>query len=354
MEDEHKFKQTTYRICGYTTSNDDDNVKWFCLEIRYHTTLFRINVSASNFRNSPHRIEEFRRYLHFLSSDADEDDEGDFDESEGDNITINDCFGWAIDPFLPHFNHVAPQPPVGSTVTLQQFLATKSFECDLIALNDRLKIGNFQQADVDGFQLGPEPHSNPSPLTTTFRSFTPSEVEIISRNRQHILDSDPTLVRVTGQVYFFKTLVDIGQRAALKEMRNYEKIQQSNFGPLVRTSRAFGIVENERHQLIGLILYHIQENTTLWDAVNNPGPSSSRKETWAKQVQHTLSALHSCGIVWGDAKPDNILIDKHGDAWIIDFGGGHTRRWVDDDLAGTVQGDLQGLRRILDFIRGVK
>lgn len=78
------------------------------------------------------------------------------------------------------------------------------------------------------------------------------------------------------------------------------------------------------------------------------------KNRWAEQIQHTIAALHQAGIIRGDAKPDNILIDAHGDAWVIDFGGGRTEGWVDADKAGTVDGDLQGLERILKFIASGK
>jgi len=40
----------------------------------------------------------------------------------------------------------------------------------------------------------------------------------------------------------------------------------------------------------------------------------------------------------------------HSNAWIIDFEGGHTEGWVDRDKAGTVEGDLQGLENIVNFI----
>ncbi|KAK2924448.1 hypothetical protein FoTM2_014725 [Fusarium oxysporum f. sp. vasinfectum] len=52
--------------------------------------------------------------------------------------------------------------------------------------------------------------------------------------------------------------------------------------------------------------------------------------------------LHEEGIVWGDAKPDNVLIDKDENAWIIDFGGSYTPGWVDEDKAETFEGDYQG------------
>lgn len=45
----------------------------------------------------------------------------------------------------------------------------------------------------------------------------------------------------------------------------------------------------------------------------------------------TVACLHKAHIIWGDAKPANILIDTNGDAWIIDFGGGYMRGWIEKD-----------------------
>ena len=39
------------------------------------------------------------------------------------------------------------------------------------------------------------------------------------------------------------------------------------------------------------------------------------------------------GVVWGNAKISNILIDEK-EAWIVDFGGGQTLCWVDYELVG--------------------
>jgi hypothetical protein len=57
-------------------------------------------------------------------------------------------------------------------------------------------------------------------------------------------------------------------------------------------------------------------------------------------------------VVWGDAKTANILIDKHSNAWITDFGGGLTRGCRDDELVETKEGDLQALEKILEDVRG--
>jgi hypothetical protein len=59
-------------------------------------------------------------------------------------------------------------------------------------------------------------------------------------------------------------------------------------------------------------------------------------------------------IVWGDAKTANVLIDKKDDAWLIDFGGGNTEVWIDEELWDTKEGDLQALEKILREVRGRK
>jgi serine/threonine protein kinase len=68
------------------------------------------------------------------------------------------------------------------------------------------------------------------------------------------------------------------------------------------------------------------------------------------QIKQTLAGLHDLGILWRDIKTDNVLIDDNGDAVVLDFGGGNTMGWVDWDKYGTMEGEMQGLRKILDVL----
>ena len=38
---------------------------------------------------------------------------------------------------------------------------------------------------------------------------------------------------------------------------------------------------------------------------------------WASQVREAVKVLHEIGVIWGDGKADNILVDMIDDAWQI-------------------------------------
>jgi hypothetical protein len=81
--------------------------------------------------------------------------------------------------------------------------------------------------------------------------------------------------------------------------------------------------------------------------------TQAQKDKWARQIEHTLKALHNKNILWVDMKTSNVLIDDTtDDAWVVDFGGGNTFGWVDRELAGMVEGDFQGMEKIKGFLSG--
>lgn len=83
--------------------------------------------------------------------------------------------------------------------------------------------------------------------------------------------------------------------------------------------------------------------------------TSQQKSTWKREICSAVQLLHKKGIVWGDVKPDNIMIDQKTDRPVlIDFGGGHNPEWVDSELAETTMGDLQGVSRVIDYIDRMK
>ncbi|KAF2843155.1 hypothetical protein M501DRAFT_1053923 [Patellaria atrata CBS 101060] len=76
-----------------------------------------------------------------------------------------------------------------------------------------------------------------------------------------------------------------------------------------------------------------------------------QRKIWFAELERIADAVHEQGLVWGDIKPPNVLIDKCYKIWGIDFGGLWPHGFVEEELAETLVGDFQGLGRIREFLQ---
>lgn len=332
------------------------------VDAKVHGTTLTIHVSPDEFHRSPARLDEFTQYLDILQLDMEgewfsgEKEDGDNAYGAGRSLTrrpmpelcLDGCYEWAVGPFLSILEEIAPRPSDTATVTLQHFFTGEHFEADLRAVDDTLLPGVIQAID----DMENIVSSTTFPRLTSFPIFQAAEVKVLPDDPRYIPTSSPTRVQVRGTQLFFKAFHDPDDTVGAHEALTLERISRANFDPQeVRTSRLFGTVQDSKSHIIGLLLHHIQVGDTLHDKLTGPGPiHSGAKEKWKRQVKGTVEALHGSGIVWGDAKAGNVLVDTAGDTWVTDFGGGRTEGWFDRDKAGTIEGDLQGLRAIMDFI----
>lgn len=157
--------------------------------------------------------------------------------------------------------------------------------------------------------------------------------------------------RQNGQVFFFKPAsADHGH---LRELEILSQISRSGnmFDPPFRTSRLLGLViwdndaSNQELSLMGFLLEYIEGERLSWQMEK---ASLEERKKWFDQIETTLSRLHDVGIVWGDVKPDNVMVDKEGNAVVVDFGGGYSPDYVEPELEGTPKGDLMGLESMRD------
>lgn len=167
-----------------------------------------------------------------------------------------------------------------------------------------------------------------------------------------------THVSVDGRHMCAKVGRDFDGGAMQREMDCLAKITAyAAQHPLpVNVPKLLGLIEtpNDGH-IIGILeeLIPQSENqqSTLATIDDITAISKERREAWASKVRQTVNWLHSHGIIWGDGKADNVLIHPHTDeAWLIDFGGGNTEGWVDENLAGTSAGDNQAVEKIHEFL----
>lgn len=163
-------------------------------------------------------------------------------------------------------------------------------------------------------------------------------------------DTNPRQVFVKGRALFYKPCWS--PYDAVDEVAKYSRIHTSGLcTQQLSTSRLFGVVTGRGGLAKGLLYEWIETRDagTLALIIGADTPLTLR-EKWAAQIRNAVTGLHTLGIVWGDVKPENVLIDTNDNAIVIDLEGGTTRGWVDRDVSGTVEGDLQGLEKMVDFI----
>lgn len=144
------------------------------------------------------------------------------------------------------------------------------------------------------------------------------------------------------EFYCMKTVQRHGDRDCFA--REIETLKQNGSHPNV--IQLVGVVEVANNEIEGILLPFIS-GRSLSEITH---ASADQKTKWKKQVRDAVGHLHSKNLVWGDAKPQNVMVDDEENAILIDFEGGNTSRWVDSDIGGTKAGDMQGLQRICELI----
>ncbi|KAF3043719.1 hypothetical protein E8E12_008457 [Didymella heteroderae] len=153
-----------------------------------------------------------------------------------------------------------------------------------------------------------------------------------------------------GKVYFFKPVVNGEPGPIKREISILQKIE--DLGLDIKVPRLVGFVafENSETEAMGFLLSHIEEPMPLTKMLKSSVPEEKR-DKWSKKSKEYVDTLHKHDIIWGDAKADNFMVDKHDDLWIIDFGGSYTEGWVDPALSDTLEGDEQGLQKVQEALQ---
>lgn len=140
-----------------------------------------------------------------------------------------------------------------------------------------------------------------------------------------------------------------------RELAALQSIQsiQAATSTTIRTPSLYGYITHEQsNTVVGLLRPWIAASPrgkTLRDIDMTTVPPRIRQK-WAEQIRETGAGLHGAGIIWGDGKPSNIIIDEEDSVHWIDFAGGWPVGWVDEELAETVEGDEQAAERIIQLL----
>ena len=180
--------------------------------------------------------------------------------------------------------------------------------------------------------------------------FKPSEIDILDTLKSGTVFKG----LIKGVTVCAKVLGHQGSAKSMqREISLLQQIAEAKFNPRLRTSTLSGLVssEDDSSLIIGILIDYIDSGLPDLSSMAIDSIPQVTRGRLAKQISDDLGRLHRSGLIWGDAKAGNIVLDKESNPWIIDFGGGSTVGWVDADLADSVSGDLQGLRQILKFLQ---
>ncbi|KAF9872728.1 hypothetical protein CkaCkLH20_09907 [Colletotrichum karsti] len=313
---------------------------------------FYCDIDPSRFVHSPKLTDKYLKCIEVLRS-GDECEEYDLYDDE-------EACDWLSKLFAPLINQLAPAPspvPEHGRPNLSQYLFPEGFSCDLTATEEVARPYHEKTRGNGlcgpGVRVGDEFLRG---LDEWTRSYDPSQVDILYNRPKDVLIKPPSKVVVDAgngdmvTCYFkeFRSGSDPDQ--VKREIMTLEKIARAQIplAPKAWICRMHGVVR-DGNMLMGMLLSWIDTRGVLSRAEAEIS-SSALRQRWREQITTSLGMLHREGIIWGDAKAENILIDRGDNAWIIDFGGSYTPGWVDKDKAETLEGDKQGLEKILSFL----
>jgi hypothetical protein len=338
---EASFPPPLFEVIEFTFSNRNTDSEFIIIS---SGKRFVIRLFEDRFLEAPDLKEQ---YLFFLK----------VAEAGGylDGQTLEDFEDWAMSPFLPILRSLSDS--VSDAVaprTLHDYLFAETLTYIVGVKAGQLSPIQCEttQSDRDYLGLGIR---LPEDLHASFPCYRPSEVEIYcdGPDKQQ-LSKRPRRVTTPASTapLFLKFLGPGDTRSAKRELDIYKKINEMLPGLEAHVPRLQGVVRGDDGKVYGLLLTCIDcRGTTLACALRANSAVDSRQK-WKSQISSTVDLLHGAGIIWGDVKADNVLIDGQDDAWVIDFGGGYTEGWVDKECFETLAGDAQGLANIIKHIDG--
>ncbi|PNS21487.1 hypothetical protein CAC42_1266 [Sphaceloma murrayae] len=290
------------------------------------------------------------------------------EDDREDNDAVRDLQNWCLEPFGEIFAEKAPVNEEGDTKTVHDWFHGQAFYYTLTAKAS----GTFQPIEEEPTKPLEKRVTDLIPGLRLPKYITSHHIPLFSTSSLHILETSatpsplhPTLVRDTSSsTSHFLKLVDPSQPGPVKrELDLLLSLTSKSLDKKIRVPTLQGLVidhpasslpatssKDSPISILGFLLTPIPDATPLTQYLDSD-TAESHRERWAREIERTVKILHEGGIVWGDAKADNFMVDADNRLWIIDFGGSYTEGWVDADKADTMEGDEQGTERIVNAVR---
>lgn len=284
----------------------------------------------------------------------------------------------AIEACLPTMQRLAPTPIQG-VQTLQDHLHPEIHTLQVLTQGGKLACHSLNNSVIP-----PEESRSVSAekLRAMGLDIETTDIPVVQASQVMLgrcLKGYVWRVTVDGEDLVYKSLINVTRRHIGDELATYLRFRSAGVQwkvPELKGGFSFplpspnpevsglpnniyvspsGIVQ-DNEQVIGILLAYIPHKhhnlRFLLDGIERgtiapEEATGSLRQKWATQIRDTVAGLHAMGILWLDVKTDNVLIDEDGDAVVIDFGGGNTVGWIDHDKYGTMEGEMQGLNKIM-------
>ena len=307
------------------------------VEATYQKFLFRMRLNKADFEDNPH--------IHHCINVATNSRIGPRKPEKNESwASVSRYCQEICGPKIRSLSADVPTP--SSSGTIEELVCPVTFDIQLSSTRDEPQKVNV---------LPPEQYAHQTRFAETvlselekydYKLIPAAELIILEslsyKNLQKVLWNDGT--------YIFKA-ANAGCRYSLeREIEIYMALNaiQDEEDIKLHVPRCYGIVTSN-DKVVGLLLQYIGDSDTLASKRNLRAPEEQKRQ-WLDQIHTLINKFHANDIVWGDVKTENVVIDSSGNAWLLDFGGGATKGWVDSDKTETVEGDLQGLGRIEDAL----
>ncbi|GAP90045.1 putative protein kinase-like [Rosellinia necatrix] len=259
----------------------------------------------------------------------------------------------ASDVCFPLMRGIAPKSPLPKPRTLEEELYPPSYVLQITTEDDKLIARKIDYERPVRFPPLSDQRLQEIAPDLEVPVFDLSEVILIARVHSLVwkveVDGEMMICKVSMHPIFGTTLAN--------ELGVYHKIRR--LGDELKFPKLKGIVRYHTGIIAMLLSYIPHKHSNLrWilqyvkdGSLPKTEASAAMRTKWGEQIKNSVMRLHEIGVLWRDVKTDNVLIDDEGDAIVLDFGGGNTVGWVDEDKYGTLEGDIQGLDKILAALR---
>lgn len=272
------------------------------------------------------------------------------DPQDDPEKTLSD---WMLQPFGPIFDEKAPHCEAAKGQSVANWYERPTFFYSLNDENGKLKASEEEaNEDLERRMQGIVPKlTMPKYIRSLDIPWFPADSVRVLGASDDPAPYHPSRVEVDGQIYFLKVVDPTQPQPTKREIGLMKRIEKLELHKQMNVPLVKGLVgfEGSQTEIIGFLQTEIEDPTPLTTMIDEDVPQSKR-DKWAKESARIKDILHDNNIVWGDAKADNFMVDKHDKLWIIDFGGSYTDGWVDPELAESQEGDDMGVDKIIDAL----